>query len=1136
MVSANGRSGVVVKGSGAARAVVAGNYVGTDATGTRAIGNGDDDGVFVTGAPGALIGTDGGGLADEDERNVASGNGGDGVYLSGSGAAAAVVAGNYVGTDAAGATDLGNSGHGVHIRDAPGARVGTDGNGVADAAERNVVSGNDRIGVYVEQLRAAGAVVAGNYVGVDAGGAAALPNSSKGVEINDAPGVRVGTNGDGLADAAERNVVSGNGDDGIRINGSSAGAVVAGNYVGTNAAGTAPLGNKRSAVSLSARTRVGTNGDGVADVAERNVLSGNGDWGVRADYQSGAVVAGNFIGTDAAGTAPLGNGRGGVYLDRSGHVTVGGAAPGAGNRIAWTDGHGVRVERSTTAAVLGNTFHDNAGLGIDLRGGAETGGVTANDAGDGDDGPNGLQNFPVITSAVDVAFTLDSTPSTAFRVELFASAAADPSGHGEGARFLAAVGVTTDETGGAAGAVSVAGVEAGEVVAVTATPLDGASPTGFGGTSEFSAAVAVRPTAAFATTEVAAVEGGAAALVVALSAPAPPGGATVEVALDPDRSTGSAADLGGATSWTARFAPGDAEARVTVDVTDDGQAEPAETFAFRLQSASGAALGAPAEARLTVAPSRPSAAFTAAQQVAREGDGAFALRIALSEPVDEPATVVVRLVSGDPADLGGFTEATLAVDPGRRLRELSVDVPLTDDAAPEPEEPFVFQLEASGGLAAGPPTLTSLVVIDDDARVAVTAPPRDADGDGVEDGGRRLLAVPVAGLTAGALAEAAGGPVYRLGLAGAFVEAPADAVLAAGSAVLVDVAAGAVLTLGGAAPGPATPPAVPVDVDGDGTADRLLVAVGAPLPLADVDAGGALADVALVFDGGSGSLRPVFLGRLGGGVLDPLGGAVLQVTPGAAPNDGVDGPRVGLAGAPLFAAGDENHVVLALHGEGGAVATFVLRVGVGGAGLDPFDGLAVTVPGAATLAGRGPGGLPYAALAVGDLAGGAVVVPLAVVVPTPGDYEIVVVGAQPRWALAVEVADGRGGAGATAAFTATADEAGRADAFEGRFALRVAARQAVDATSAPPVGPALVAFPNPAAGTVTVRLSRPPAGAVRVAVYDVLGREVARLHNGPAAAGGLRLAFDAGRLPPGAYVVRARGGAFDEAVRLTVVR
>ena len=1009
----------------------------------------------------------------------------------------------------------------------------------ADVTVRGLAVGGFYNGVVVRGPRAA---VEGCYVGTDAGGAGRLRNTQSGVVVNGGADARVGTNGDGLADAAERNVVSGNGGDGVRINGSSAGAVIAGNYVGTNAAGTAPLGNKRSAVSLSARTRVGTNGDGVADVAERNVLSGNGDWGVRADYQSGAVVAGNFIGTDAAGTAPLGNGRGGVYLDRSGHVTVGGAAPGAGNRIAWTDGHGVRVERSTTAAVLGNTFHDNAGLGIDLRGGAETGGVTANDAGDADGGPNGLQNFPVITSAVaagsgvDVAFTLDSTPSTAFRVELFASAAADPSGHGEGARFLAAVGVTTDETGGAAGAVSVAGVEAGEVVAVTATPLDGASPTGFGGTSEFSAAVAVRPTAAFATPEVAAVEGGAAALVVALSAPAPPGGATVEVALDPDRSTGSAADLGGATSWTARFAPGDAEARVTIDVTDDGQAEPAETFAFRLQSASGAALGAPAEARLTVAPSRPSAAFTAAQQVAREGDGAFTLRIALSEPVDEPATVVVRLVSGDPADLGGFTEATLAVDPGRRLRELPVDVPLTDDAAPEPEEPFVFQLEASGGLAAGPPTLTSLVVIDDDARVAVTAPPRDADGDGVEDGGRRLLAVPVAGLTAGALAEAAGGPVYRLGPAGAFVEASADAVLAAGSAVLVDVAAGTVLTLGGAAPGPATPPAVPVDVDGDGTADRLLVAVGAPLPLADVDAGGALADVALVFDGGSGSLRPVFLGGLGGGVLDPLGGAVLQVTPGAAPNDGVDGPRVGLAGAPLFAAGDENHVVLALHGEGGAVATFVLRVGVGGAGLDPFDGLAVTVPGAATLAGRGPGGLPYAALAVGDLAGGAAVVPLAVAVPTPGDYEIVVVGAQPRWALAVEVADGRGGAGATAAFTATADEAGRADAFEGRFALRVAARQAVDATSAPPVGPALVAFPNPAAGTVTVRLSRPPAEAVRVAVYDVLGREVAWLHDGPAAAGGLRLAFDAGRLPPGAYVVRARGGAFDEAVRLTVVR
>jgi hypothetical protein len=57
-----------------------------------------------------------------------------------------------------------------------------------------------------------------------------------------------------------------------------------------------------------------------------------------------------------------------------------------------------------------------------------------------------------------------------------------------------------------------------------------------------------------------------------------------------------------------------------------------------------------------------------------------------------------------------------------------------------------------------------------------------------------------------------------------------------------------------------------------------------------------------------------------------------------------------------------------------------------------------------------------------------------------------------------------------------------------------------------------------------------------MALYDVLGREVAVLHDGPLAAGAHRLALDASRLPPGVYVVRAVGAGLGLRRSVTVAR
>ncbi len=79
-------------------------------------------------------------------------------------------------------------------------------------------------------------------------------------------------------------------------------------------------------------------------------------------------------------------------------------------------------------------------------------------------------------------------------------------------------------------------------------------------------------------------------------------------------------------------------------------------------------------------------------------------------------------------------------------------------------------------------------------------------------------------------------------------------------------------------------------------------------------------------------------------------------------------------------------------------------------------------------------------------------------------------------------------------------------------------------------------YPNPSDGQAEVRLHLPERGALRLAVFDVLGREVEVLHEGPAEAGVHRLGFDATRLPAGNYLVHLTTPSGAQAVRLTLLR
>jgi len=79
-------------------------------------------------------------------------------------------------------------------------------------------------------------------------------------------------------------------------------------------------------------------------------------------------------------------------------------------------------------------------------------------------------------------------------------------------------------------------------------------------------------------------------------------------------------------------------------------------------------------------------------------------------------------------------------------------------------------------------------------------------------------------------------------------------------------------------------------------------------------------------------------------------------------------------------------------------------------------------------------------------------------------------------------------------------------------------------------------WPNPVTGAATVVYSVPAAGAVRVVAYDILGREVAVLADGPAPVGRREATLDAGRLAPGVYVIAVETAAGRAARTFTVMR
>ena len=403
-------SGVRVNGAGADGNVIAGNLIGTDITGTVSLFNTTGITIF-DGPDGTIVGTNGDGVSDAIERNIISGNtGGLVVGQAGANTTNTVIAGNYIGTTADGFSSLPNSLGGISLNQfATSTIVGTDGSGGFHDARRNIISGNSATGVALSSGN--GNTVAGNYIGTNPLGTGAIPNQNGVILSGSASNNIVGTNGDGVGDEFESNLISGNSNHGILFQATPSSNEIAGNLIGTEVTGTGPLGNGFAGITLlgGSNNLIGTNGDGQSDALEANTIAFN-----------------TLDGIDVSA--------------------------GTGNRISE------------------NSIFANGDLGIDLG----NDGPTANDGGDADPGANNLQNTPIITNAafdgddLDIDFSVDSDPINAaypIDIEFFVSEG------GEGKQLIATGTYTAGSFPGTASLALIepAGLLPGQEIVATAT-------------------------------------------------------------------------------------------------------------------------------------------------------------------------------------------------------------------------------------------------------------------------------------------------------------------------------------------------------------------------------------------------------------------------------------------------------------------------------------------------------------------------------------------------------------------------------------------------------------------------------------------------------------------------------------------
>lgn len=314
------------------------------------------------------------GAARSQLLGVAVGNArGAGVTL---GASRVTINDDYIGLDRAGHA-LGNRGAGVYVS----ARSSSDLIGGNPSGEpgvvANVISANRGSGIVL--AGSSRDTIAANRVGTNPAGTARMGNGGDGIElIRGADGNEIG--GTDYTDPATGqannptgtkgtvppvfvvpalgNLISGNAGNGVLVAGRSRGNVLNGNFIGTTASGDVALGNRGNGVWIDHSARNSLIGCRFVQnpFVYYNVVSGNGQNGLRVTSSDDVVVQGNFFGAGANNTALVRNRLDGILVDgTSANTQVGGVIP-LGNVSAGNGRNGIEVAGRVHGFVTFNTF------------------------------------------------------------------------------------------------------------------------------------------------------------------------------------------------------------------------------------------------------------------------------------------------------------------------------------------------------------------------------------------------------------------------------------------------------------------------------------------------------------------------------------------------------------------------------------------------------------------------------------------------------------------------------------------------------------------------------------------------------------------------------------------------------------
>ncbi len=320
LISGNGDNGIYLYAGG--MNLVQGNQIGTGWNGTNVIGN-TNNGVAIYGSVDNLIGGKG-----ALGRNLISGNHGSGIYVNTTASTSNRIQGNYIGTVLSGKAAAGNLADGITLLSAVGNRVGGTNTG-----DGNLISGNAKAGISLSGVGNSANVFEGNLIGTDATGRAAIGNALAGIWMWSVSSNLVGSlsNGGG-------NVISGNRQDGIFILTNSVGNQIVGNLIGVDESGTNALPNLFNGISL---TMASSNLVGGVGPEARNVISGNANHGIQLGAGAAAnQICGNYVGTDYSGTKAVANSWSGIRIESQANV-IGDAVFEAGNLISGNGEDGI---------------------------------------------------------------------------------------------------------------------------------------------------------------------------------------------------------------------------------------------------------------------------------------------------------------------------------------------------------------------------------------------------------------------------------------------------------------------------------------------------------------------------------------------------------------------------------------------------------------------------------------------------------------------------------------------------------------------------------------------------------------------------------------------------------------------------